>query len=243
MKKSNRKYNGKLNRLIILVGGSLVICSSAFAQSSFEGFYGHVGIGYGITKPTDSKGSGTFQFGGQGPSYPFSYVTKDSTSKTPLGVVGVGYYATVRDNFVLGIGAEFVDNKRKWTKDLTTNSFGVTQEGKYEITHSYNIFISPAYAIDKDKLIYGKLGYMSSDTKIFEPGSVDPIDVNKGYSLGLGYKQIITGGWYGFVEGNYFVTKNQPYSNSGTINGNKYSSTSTADSKSYQILTGVGYQF
>jgi hypothetical protein len=220
---------------------SLLVSCQLLAQSAFEGFYGQVGVGYGISSPSPSNGSGRFQVGGQ--SLPFAFVTTDSQSKDFLGTVTAGYYAAFRNNFLLGLGAEYTKNASKWTNTSTINNFGVTQPGQYAIVSSYNIFLSPAYAIDKDKLVYGKIGYMSSTSKIYEPGSADPLDTNNGYSLGLGYKQIITGGWYGFAEGNYFKTANQQYSNSGTINGYNFTATSITNSQSYQILAGVGYKF
>jgi len=85
---------------------------------------------------------------------------------------------------------------------------------------------------------------MSAATKADTPGSTDSTQNNNGYSLGLGYKQIITGGWYGFGEANYSTTSNKQYSNSGANNGNSYTATvQSGSSQNYQFLAGVGYTF
>ena len=56
-----------------------------------------------------------------------------------------------------------------------------------------------------------------------------------GYSLGLGYKQIISGGLYGFAEGNYLSYPNKSITDAvGTYNVN---------ANSMSFLVGVGYKF
>lgn len=216
--------------------------TGAMAQSSFEGFYGQLGIGYGITSPDNSTGSGTATL--RGFTVPLSFTTTSNQSKTFLGTATVGYYAAVSNNFLLGVGAEYTKNASKWTPNVTSNNYGVSVKGQYQIQSSYNFFLSPAYAIDKDKLVYGKVGYISSAFKIDTPGTAESTQNNNGYSLGLGYKQIITGGWYGFGEANYYVTSHQQYSSSGANNGNSYTATVQSGSgQSYQFLAGVGYKF
>lgn len=63
-----------------------------------------------------------------------------------------------------------------------------------------------------------------------------------GFVVGLGYKQIISGGFYGFGEANYYgykmpVTAITLGSGGGQLNGNSNSLSA------YQFLVGVGYKF
>jgi opacity protein-like surface antigen len=63
-----------------------------------------------------------------------------------------------------------------------------------------------------------------------------------GYSLGLGYKQIISGGWYGFGEVNYAMFGN------ASLNKSKFgeiyvSTTGSFKANSMNVLVGLGYRF
>ena len=89
------------------------------------------------------------------------------------------------------------------------------------------MFVSPGYVISKDSLAYAKVGYTGTSYKF-----VDNTDNLSGYSLGLGYKQIINGGLYGFAEGNYFSYGNKTTEGGIKLNGN-----------SMNLLVGVGYKF
>ena len=103
--------------------------------------------------------------------------------------------------------------------------------------------MSPALAVDKDKLVYAKVGYTGASTQTTYAGSNNPTTNFTGYSLGLGYKQIIQGGLYGFVEGNYFSYGNQTSNLSGTISGTAYTTTATVNANAYNLLAGIGYKF
>ena len=104
--------------------------------------------------------------------------------------------------------------------------------------------------------MYLKAGYSNQQLKYTAPAnntgtSTDPArsvtSTVGGYVLGLGYKQIITGGLYGFAEGNYMQ-----YSK-GNTNGSPFTSTqndyrvsvsnSNPASSAYTLLIGVGYKF
>jgi len=91
-------------------------------------------------------------------------------------------------------------------------------------------------------LIYGKFGYTGAMIKDVIAGSSSNTNFS-GLSLGLGYKQIIEGGLYGFVEGNYLLYGNQSFSNSGVINGYTVTSSYTTRADAYNLLLGVGYKF
>jgi hypothetical protein len=110
-------------------------------------------------------------------------------------------------------------------------------------------------------LIYLKAGYSSLKADITALGTVSadgipPIFLGQygfasnqsktlsGYVLGLGYKQIIAGGFYGFGEVNYMSYVNQNFGKSCGLSGFGTFNTSTSSSlSSYQLLLGVGYEF
>ena len=74
-----------------------------------------------------------------------------------------------------------------------------------------------------------------------------------GYLLGLGYKQMITNGLYGFVEGNYMEYSSPSYSyqtakpidtlHGITDNSTKAATNNFSSLNTYQLLIGVGYAF
>lgn len=216
----------------------LVAYTGASAQSSFEGFYGQVGVGYQSLSP--STGSATNQTTGGS----YSLTSAGVNSSNFAGTVGVGYLASVAGNFLLGIGAEY--NPIKGATTNTINSGGGT--GTYQVQSSYAIFLAPAVALEKDKLLYAKVGFASAstntkDTLSYDTGG-DTTFTNNGYVIGIGYKQIIQNGFYGFVEGNYLGYRSANYNSSGTNAGTPYVGNNTTGSiNAYNFLVGVGYKF
>ena len=133
-----------------------------------------------------------------------------------------------------------------------------------QLSNRFNLFITPGYTIDKDKLVYVKAGYSQvtaqynrstsitrtangvSTTSAVEGGNVS--SNQGGYLLGIGYKQVIKGGLYGFVEGNYMGYSAPSYAFTikeayGGIASTKTVSTSFASLNSFQALIGLGYAF
>jgi outer membrane immunogenic protein len=223
----------------VILAASITLASlNAAAQSSFEGFYGQVGIGYQSVSP--STGSGNIQTSGGS----YSVTSTGVNSSNSTGTVGVGYLASVTGNFLLGIGAEYSPIKGATTN--TINSGGGT--GTYQVQSSYAIFLAPAVSLEKDKLLYAKVGFASAttntkDTLPYDTGG-DGTFTNQGYILGLGYKQIIKNGFYGFVEGNYSALRSTNYGIGGTNAGTPYVGNNTTGSiNAYNFLVGVGYKF
>jgi hypothetical protein len=196
---------------LLVAAAATIMASSAMAQSAFEGAYGQLGIGYQSSKPkTDSS--------------------EESYSSTTgfASVIAAGYNFQVTKDFLLGIGAEYSFLPTSQA-NLTDTDDGMTLTEKYKNQNTYNIFLSPGIVISKDSLAYAKVGYTGTSYKNESEGITDNL---QGYSLGLGYKQIISGGLYGFAEGNYFS-----YNNKTTACGNKLSG------NSMNLLVGVGYKF
>lgn len=211
---------------LLLATGLISLAAPSFAQSAFSGFYGQVGIGYENSVPSYS--GGTLYGITPGPLY--SYGISGGTTDSFAGTVALGYYLPVTDSFLLGIGAEY--SPLQGASSNATVSIPALKYTEYQSIRkndSYNLFISPAYAIDQEKLAYVKAGYSGAT---FEIGGYDIL--YNGYSLGLGYRQIIQGGWYGFAEVNYTSYGNQNIASNGS---------GTASFKVTNALVGLGYKF
>jgi opacity protein-like surface antigen len=137
----------------------------------------------------------------------------------------------------LGIGAEYSPLASQKASTTLTALGESSVVGQFQKTSSYNLFVSPAIAIDKDKMAYAKLGYTGATAKSYAADAGGPTDTFNftGYSFGLGYKQIIANGLYGFAEGNYAMYDKQ------NIPGDNI--TGTIQPSAMNFLVGVGYKF
>ena len=193
--------------------------TNATAQSTFEGFYGQVGIGYESVTPYFTGGT----VAGLG------YSASGSNANSFAGIVGVGFNFPVTSTFLIGLGAEYAPvNGTKQNYTVTVSGFG-SATSTYNKKDSYNIFVSPGFVIDKDSLAYGKIGYTGAT--VDSDGTTNNLT---GYSLGVGYKQIIKDGLYGFGEVNYANYGNVSLSALAT---GSYSASAT------NIIVGLGYKF
>jgi outer membrane immunogenic protein len=214
----------KMKKLLI-AAAIAGLAGTVNAQSAFEGGYAQLGIGYeSLTAGSKAGQSST------GAALTFSESRVSSFSSN----IGIGYFFEVDKSFLLGIGAEY--SPLPTTKGASTiYANGVyADKNTYNKTSSYSLFLSPALAIDKEKLAYAKLGYTSATFKgtSASDGS-SSTDTYSGYLFGLGYKQIIKGGFYGFAEGNYSMF------NKKTI----ATTTASQSPTSMSFLVGVGYKF
>lgn len=208
-----------------------VAATGAMAQSAFEGFFGQIGIGYESMNPGFTNGT---LIGGDAAGE--GYNISSSNTNSFSGNVAIGAYFGVTQSFLLGIGAEYSpieSSKANFTFSIP--SYGYVEEGgTYKKKNSYNIFLSPAYVIDKDKLAYAKIGYTGLSAETTASDGVKDTYNFTGYSLGLGYKQIISGGLYGFGEVNYADYGSKSIGNE--ISG-------SAKPKTMNALVGLGYKF
>ena len=273
--KSKLKNSILSSLLIIGLSGS-----NAQAQSDFAGFYGQLSTGYESNQLGSLSGSAT-----EVPNNK-SDIIRTAPSQTfggaPL-VFGAGYYWQANDKWLIGVGADYsaLSQTSSSFPVSITNAPGnttvtpgstVTANGaSAQLSNRFNIFLTPGYAIDKDKLVYLKAGYSQVTTQFNRHSSVTRLAANGtsvttpatggnpssnqgGYLVGLGYKQIITSGLYGFVEGNY-MSYNSPsdsYTTTVTalnnVHGINSTGTRTVTTKfnslnSYQLLVGLGYAF
>ncbi len=227
----------KLSSYLAMVGITSLACVHANAQSKFEGAFGQIGIGYESVAPSFSNSNFTVVGVGTAPIN-----TSISNSNGFTGVVTVGYMAAVTKDFLLGIGAEYspiAGQKANYSGSVLGTSLG---NGSYNKENSYNIFLSPATPVGNDGLLYGKVGYTGASIKDTFGSSSTTLNYT-GYSLGLGYKQIIQGGLYGFGEFNYMSYGNKTSTSSGTIAGYTVTSSVTSNANAYNFLVGIGYRF
>jgi len=219
-------YLNKPRLQLLIVFGAMSLTTPALAQSVFTGFYGQVGIGYENSTPSYS--GGTLNGITSGPLY--SYGMSGGTTNSFAGTATIGYYFPVTGNFLLGVGAEYSPlSGTSSNATVTIPALKYSESQSIKKNNSYNLFISPAYAIDKEKLAYAKVGYSNAN---YEIGGDN--DTYNGYSLGLGYRQIIQGSWYGFAEVNY------------TSYGNQNVATNASGTASFKVtnaLVGIGYKF
>ena len=184
------------------------LVSTANAQSAFEGAYGQLGIGYQSTSPSTSN---NLNF---------------STNSGLASSIGIGYNFAIDKNYLLGIGADYNP-----IASSNANYGDPADNGKYKTQNTYNIFLTPGIAIDKNSLAYAKVGYTGTTMKFTDNTGDSSYNLN-GYSLGLGYKQIIDGGLYGFAEGNYLSYNNKDVGDGIKLKQN-----------TFNLMVGVGYKF
>lgn len=235
---------------LLVVAAATVVASSAMAQSAFEGFYGQVGTGYESNSITNLGSTYSYTYNG-GSGTGSNSAPNQNANGVPL-VIGLGYNFKLNNSWLLGVGADYSALTQESSNYNSVDADGTANgPGKIKISNRYNIFIAPGYAIDKDKLVYAKAGY-SAQTGNYSAGAygTTPSFNNtfnaSGYVLGLGYKQIITGGFYGFAEGNYMSYSKVNAGSSwteATSPAINVTSTSNTGSSAYTLLVGVGYKF
>ena len=223
-----------MKKLLLVAALGVATSSTAFAQSAFEGFFGQVGIGYESTSSKFSDGTFVEDSGPQA-GQTLSYSVDFPSNSGFTGAVAVGYYFPVSKQFLLGVGGEFSPLASS-SSNYTFSVDGVPEfEGKGKKKSSYNIFVSPAYVIDKDKLAYAKFGYTVAKMELNDNEETSSKNFS-GYSVGLGYKQIISKGLFGFAEANYTMFNSENVSDNSDTTG-------TIKPKGMNFLVGVGYKF
>jgi opacity protein-like surface antigen len=238
---------------LFVAAAATVVTSSVMAQSAFQGFYGQLGTGY----ESNSTTSGNITTKDTNPTWA---VSNQNFSGAPI-VLGAGYNYSFAPKWLIGLGADYSFlPQTSSTYSATNPSNGSNGAGgqltgsSYKVSNRYNIFLTPGYEIDKDKLVYLKAGYSSvSLTNTFPTRYVDNGNAASnsaisagtqsktlnGYILGLGYKQMVTSNIYGFAEGNYMSYSKANFS---TTTGTS-SLTSNPGLSSYTLLVGLGYKF
>ena len=220
--------------------------SISYAQSRFEGFYGQAGIGYestgfSILNVIDTLPASSYPPNGVSIPRPNPVINKSAGF---AGTMTLGYTYALTNQFLLGVGAEYSPLSQS-TQNIT--DAGVM--GTIAMTKSWNLFLSPGYAIDDDKAIYTKLGYSRAKITNSDAASGNQTStLLSGYSLGLGYKQFFASNWYGFIESNYTAYRNYEISAPEPFNYQGVAYTTGTNNKSLgaysaNALIGIGYKF
>jgi hypothetical protein len=230
--------------VLCVVGFSM---HSAYAdQSAFTGLYGSLSSGYeNNTFKNAPLTIGNSQLG----SATSSGAGSNSFGSAPL-IIGLGYTFQIRDKITLGLGADYSFNFNQTTGTVSgafPNQVG-NNSWNYQISNRYSIFLAPGYDLAKDKLVYAKVGYSnqsisaSASNQTLNGQSLGSASVG-GYVLGLGYKQVLNGGFYGFGEANYYSYSSANLSSSVSSGGATFNSSLNPQTNAYNLLLGVGYKF
>ena len=231
---------------LLVAAAATVVASSAMAQSAFEGFYGQIATGYETNNVQSSTTTITTNVAGVGATYNNPSV---NFSNAPI-IAGLGYTFALSKQYTLGLGADYSFITGKSGNATSTNiaNSGDTNVSYFKVSNRLNVFLTPGYIIDKDKLAYLKAGYSSQKLESFsadDNSSTGSANVS-GYILGLGYKQMITSGLYGFGEANYMTYSKANISSSGACGDGTcrtFSASTSIPSSAYNFLVGVGYKF
>jgi hypothetical protein len=220
-----------MNKKLLAAALLTASATGVLAQSKFEGAYGQIGVGYESVAPSTST---SVNYGGV--NVPSSISVNNSNSFA--GTATLGYTFAINKDFLLGIGAEYSPFAGQKQNININVARATVPGGTYNKKNSYNIFLSPGMAIGTDAVAYAKVGFTgaSADT------GGDTTNYT-GYSVGLGYKQIISGGLYGFGEVNYASYGNQTSSESAVVSGRVLSTSVTSSLNATNVLVGIGYKF
>jgi outer membrane immunogenic protein len=221
------------------------LVGTANAQSAFEGFYGQIATGYENNSIQSSQTTFTTT-----PNINAAPYNNPSISfgNVPL-IAGLGYTFSISNQFTLGIGADysFITSKSGNTTSTPTAAGDDPATGYTKVSNRMNVYLTPGLVIDKNSLAYLKVGYSGQKVENFDTAtnaSLGSANVS-GFILGLGYKQVISGGFYGFGEANYMSYGKKTISDSGACNSlcSSYTASTPTSSSAYNFLVGVGYRF
>jgi opacity protein-like surface antigen len=249
-------------KIKLLVAAAItVVANSSMAQSAFQGFYGQLSTGYENNSASGVSASVTASRGGVS-AFGSLDASNQNFGGAPL-IAGLGYNFSVAPKWLIGIGADYSflsQQSSSYNYNLSDLSEISLSGAKIKVSNRFNIFIAPAYEIDKDKLVYLKAGFSSVKGAFSAPinatvgGNTIPVSETgfspsgqsktlNGYILGLGYKQIISGGFYGFAEGNYMNYGKRNFGKTTPVRDATLTTNTSSGINSYQILLGVGYKF
>jgi len=242
-------------RLITVMSCGLlaVVSSIAFGQTStytgntypsktnntqgFNGFYAQVGLGYQSFTPNFSDSSYTLG------STTYGSATQSSALQGVTGTISAGYNFPLSSSFLLGIGAEIspIAGPSSSVGGATIGNVTIPS-ASYQLNNHYNLFVAAVVPLEKMTAVYGKIGYSRANATAGP--NLDALNYS-GYSLGLGYKAVISGNVYAYVEANYLNYGKVSSSGTGIIPGGStaygYSTNSTANA--YNVLYGIGISF
>lgn len=255
----------KISALVLAMAG--VFATSANAQTAktnaWEGAYAQVKAGYASFSP--SVGTLNTSFSGN-PAIavpPLTGIANPSANNlnTATAAIDAGYNFGIDSKYTLGLGLTYytgaTGSGNATLSPVTAGRAGPPVNLNYQLKNLWAVTLQPGFAVDKDRLVYAKVGY--TGVTIGASGSAAPNTLGvggsgssiayqtvnlSGYSLGLGYKQIFSGSWYWMAEANYGSFSNK----TATINvQNRTAGNGTATGNfggaGMDFLVGVGYRF
>lgn len=242
------KTSGKLAAILITCAFS----TTSFAQSDFEGFFAELATGYeknAIRKINPSWHNESIDFRGAGTAQ------SHDTEGAPLDI-RLGYTLSISDKYTLGFGIEYSPLSQHTSEfpQISTNEANQTfpiQNTSYKISERISAYVMPGFSIAKDKLIYAKIGYANQQVA-YRQGTdastqlVSGFSATKnlnGYVVGLGYKQTISKGFYGFAEANYMLFDKSSISGIAIAAADRVRFTTNPEFSGYNALIGIGYKF
>jgi outer membrane immunogenic protein len=255
-----------------------VAAGSAFAQKtpaqSWAGASVDVKAGYATFMPKIGNGTvvNSNRFVAPSPAAPgyvvipagsqYATTTADASNlNTATAAVELGYNFAIDQDKLLGLGLTYYTGATgSGNGTLYPTSNGGTAfpqvNVNYQLKNLWAISLTPGYALDNNRLVYGKVGYTgvtigasgsSAPNTLGVGGSSVPYQTVtlSGFNVGLGYKQIITGSLYWLGEVNYasFGNKNATIGLTNTFAGGPNSLNASFGGSGYNFLVGVGYRF
>jgi hypothetical protein len=231
--------------LICTVLGATTTALADSKVNPWDGFYAQLGVGYASFMSSSQSGTTTITSPPLRGTFPNS--SSSSNINSPTANVSLGYNLGINEAFTLGVGATFfpgASSSASLSFKTTTPILTSTTNGTYNIKNVYNVFLSPGYVIDEDRLAYAKIGYAAGTVSAYAPtgsNSFPSTEVGiNGVSMGLGYKQMVTKSIYLLGEFNYAIFN--PASASVRTNSGAIVSTNIKGT-GLDIIVGAGYRF
>jgi len=189
----------------ILGMAAATFCAFASAQASeFDGWSAQVGLGYQATE-------GTFD----NVKVDGAAVAITADKLKPSGTVlmlGVGYTASMSDKYTLGGLFEINALKSQssfgnsYSNGAKVANGGITSN----VANQYQLSVVGGYKLEKDTLLYGKLGYVAAKSETSNEDASPATSPNMtGYALGIGVKKLYDKKTFGFLEANTIKFNNQ----------------------------------
>lgn len=208
-------------------------------ENAWQGAYGQLGlVGYASYIPGTSSGTTTIG--------KLNLPTTSSANNLNgyAANISAGYFFSMSGPYLLGIGATYFPGTSRNASSQATNMAG-TVNGEYNLSNLYSIYVLPAYAIDSEKLMYGKIGYAAATVKTSASGNrvgnfSQVSTLTNGVVFGLGYKQIVMDSVYLFAEANYAINNDKSVS---LVTDDGLIVSSTAKATGFDLMFGVGYRF
>jgi hypothetical protein len=232
-------------RTLGIIASMLTVLLGADARANpmanaWEGLYGQVGfVGYESYIPVAATGTTTL---------PNSMVLPTTSTANhangPAGNVTLGYNFTSGSSYVLGVAATLYPGTSRSAVSHASTALGTTV-GSYDVANVFSLYLTPSYALDSGRLVYSKLGYTGAFMRASASGNLAgnfprQSTYMDGVVMGVGYKQIFSGSFYAFGEGNFAANRARHVT---VITSDSLVVNSTARANGYDVIFGVGYRY